>query len=102
LDRGHVEEALASLQRSYVLFPGDEDTLCQLGFIYTERLRQPLQGRRYLLALTRLNPRHAAGLTLLGNSYLMTGELEAANEAYRRAGAIAAPETGPSTARPPG
>ncbi|HEY5998403.1 MAG TPA: tetratricopeptide repeat protein [bacterium] len=100
LDRGQVDEALAALQHSYMLFPGDQDTLYQLGFIYTQRLRQPLRGRPYLLALTRLNPRHAAGLTLLGDSYLMTGEREAAAEAFRRARAIPPPAAAPFPLRP--
>lgn len=84
LSQERFTEAMNALLRSYEIFPQDEDTLANLGYA-CNRLQKPLFGRRYLLQLISINPRHHMGLLLLGENFLLTNEPLAAERFYKQA-----------------
>jgi Tfp pilus assembly protein PilF len=81
---GDLDAALPLYLRVLAINPRHLDTLDHLGALYRAR-NMPIEGRPYLLAVTRNYPALAKGFVDLGMNYYQTDELGAAEKAFRRA-----------------
>jgi tetratricopeptide (TPR) repeat protein len=93
LDGGRGDEALHAFLSALAIDPAHRLALNDAGALWNER-GEPLRGRPYLVRAVSLWPDYFPAYMNLGRSYLMTGELGAAEEAFRAALRIepAAPE----------
>ena len=80
---GDLDSALPIYLRVLALNPRHLDTLTHLGALYRAR-KMPLEGRPYLLDVTRYYPELAQGYLDLGMNYYQTDELAAAEKAFQR------------------
>jgi len=81
---GNLDAALPLYLRVVASNPRHLDTLDHLGALYRAR-NMPIEGRPYLLAVTRGYPKLAKGFVELGMNYYQTDELGEAEKAFRRA-----------------
>ena len=81
---GALDAALPVYLRVLELNPGHLDTLTHLGALYRSK-NLPLEGRSYLLDITRFYPAYAKGFVDLGLNYYQTDDLDEAEKAFRRA-----------------
>ncbi|MBU1394769.1 MAG: tetratricopeptide repeat protein [Gammaproteobacteria bacterium] len=78
------EEALRSLKRALAKAPGDPGLLYNQGYALMELARYP-EAVTQFTRLTALHPRHGTGWHMLGQAMNLSGNLEAAIPAYRKA-----------------
>jgi Flp pilus assembly protein TadD len=84
---GDLEAAIPVYRRVLELNPRHLDTLTHLGALYRSK-NMPLKWRAYLLDITRFYPSYAKGFVDLGMNYYLTNDLDEAEKALLRAGAL--------------
>jgi Tfp pilus assembly protein PilF len=89
---GDLDTPISMYQRILQRDPRHLDALEHLAALYRSR-NMPLEGRKYLLDITRFYPKYANGLSALGMNYSITGNLAEAEAAYQTALALQ-PESG--------
>lgn len=84
---GDLNGALQVYLRILQTNPRHLDTLAHIGTLYRSK-NMPLQGRPYLLDVTRYYPKLPNGYIELGTNYYQTGDLADAEQAFRQALAL--------------